>query len=41
MNTRSILKVVVAAGILGMASMSLAAEDRWTQKSDIPKSSLV
>ena len=36
MNTRSVLKGVVAVGLLGMASMSLAAEETWTKKTDMP-----
>lgn len=36
MNTQSILKVVVVAGLIGMTSVSLAAEGSWTRKADMP-----
>jgi len=36
MNIRSVPKVVIVAGLLGTASMSLAASDIWTTKAPMP-----
>jgi N-acetylneuraminic acid mutarotase len=36
MNTQSIWKLVVVAGLLALASTSYAAEDTWTRKADMP-----
>jgi len=40
MNTQSILKVVVVAGLLHVACTSYAAEDTWTRKADMPTARL-
>ena len=36
MTTQNILKVVVVASLLGMASISPAAEESWIIKADMP-----
>ncbi|MGB2866759.1 MAG: kelch repeat-containing protein [Sedimentisphaerales bacterium] len=36
MNMQSILKIVVVSGLIGMTSVSLAAEGSWTRKADMP-----
>jgi N-acetylneuraminic acid mutarotase len=40
MNTQRILKVVVMAGLLSVASTSYAAEGTWTRKADMPTARL-
>ena len=40
MNTRSILKVMVAADLLAFGCISYAVEDIWTSKTDMPTSRL-